>query len=188
MEVLEFRKITTEDEYDDYYNDNSCWSRVYEYPLVLKTIKKLYKKGQLIHNTSWGFSGVHILFKEKLEEMFEVEHSDIKASKLEKTFVYDITKRNDSLKEKYDILINVSTLEEVKGVEHKKIFFNLLEQLKPGGFLVCTFDLPGLQLESFEELFSQKIIENDKSLNGKNSKLKNTRYSNLNCGLMVVKK
>lgn len=188
MKLLEFRKISIEDKYDETYNDGSAWSRVYEYPLVYDKIKGLYKKNNLIHNSSWGFAAVHITFKEKLEEHFNVEHSDLRESLLENTFVYDITKREESLKEKYDIVLNISTLEEIKRVKHVDIFFNLLDQVKSGGFLICTFDLPGLQLQSFEDLFEQKIAESGECLNGGNSKLKNNRYTHLNCGLMMVQK
>ena len=37
MNVLEFRKITTQDDVDHYYNDGHAWSRVYEYPFVIRS-------------------------------------------------------------------------------------------------------------------------------------------------------
>jgi hypothetical protein len=187
MKIIDFRKITTNDLYDEDYNDGSAWSRVYEYPLVFETVKRIYKNNYLLHNTSWGFEGVHILFKNKLEKHFNVENSDIRDSNMPNTFRYDITTKNSSLKEKYDIVINISTLEEVDA-NHIDIFFNLLDQVKNNGYLICTFDLPGLQVHSFEHLFGKKILEDQNSISGKNSKLPNLRFSNLNCGFMFIQK
>ena len=51
MEIIEFRKILTSDTYDDYYNDNLSWSRIYEYPLIISTVKRFYKTGK----TYYGF-------------------------------------------------------------------------------------------------------------------------------------
>ena len=205
MEIKEFRKISTNDTCDNYYNDGSSWSRIYEYPLVINKIKKYYKEGYKIHNSSWGFRGVHILFKEKLDELFKtVYHSDIIKSDLKNTFIYDITKQPEKEEiGKYDILINISTLEEVR-YNHLKIFNNLFMQLKKGGILIATFDLKNnqqnkiasffsfrkkriLQLEKFEKIFSRKIEINEEPLNGENSQLKNKKNKHLNCGIMVIK-
>jgi hypothetical protein len=190
VKVLEFRRIGINDRYDELYNDGFAWSRVYEYPLVLDVLEKIHKEDHLIHNSSWGFAGVHVTFKEQLEAKFgKVENSDIKTSKLPNTFVYDITKLEPSLKNKYDILINVSTLEEVRGTSHVQIFKNLLDQVKEGGHIVCTFDLPGLQLEEFEKYLGCSLAApNGEVLNGHTSKLKNAKYGRLNCGYLWVQK
>ena len=210
MEIIEFRKILTNDIYDDYYSDGVAWSRIYEYPLVLNAVKKYYQKGYKIHNSAWGFNGPHILFKEKLDELSDnVYHSDILKSDLKNTFIYDITKPpNQTEIEKYDIIINVSTLEEVD-FNHLDIFNNLFMQLKKGGIFIATFDLhrknPSkiklllsrsarlqqkrvLQLEKFEKLFEKKIKVNGNPINGKNSHLKKISYKHLNCGLMIIRK
>ena len=164
----------------------------------------------MIHNSSWGFAGCHVLFKEKLDELFKtVYHSDIIKSDLKNTFVYDITKtpKKEEI-DKYDILLNVSTLEDVN-YNHIDIFNNLLLQLKKGGIFIATYDLNKkvenkiisfflnkewssksrvLQLEKFEKLFSKKIEVRGEPLNGLNSHLKNLKYKRLNCGVMVIKK
>ena len=210
MEVIEFRKILTNDIYDNYYNDGFAWSRIYEYPLVISIIKKYYKEDYKIHNSSWGFAGCHVLFKEKLDELFKtVYHSDIIKSDFNNTFVYDITKTPEKEeREKYDILLNVSTLEDVN-YNHIDIFNNLFLQLKKGGIFIATYDLNKkvenkiisfflnkewssksrvLQLEKFEKLFSKKIEVRGEPLNGMNSHLKNLKCKRLNCGVMVIKK
>ena len=191
MEVLEFRKITIDDEYNDKYNDGYAWSRVYEYQLVLNSIKKYYPDNTDItmHNTSWGFTGVHVLFKDELDKVYaNTTHSDIKPSSLPKTMVLDITQAPLSkLVEAFDVVINVSTLEEINN-DHVGIFNNLLAQVKVGGLLICTFDLPGLQLDKFESMFTQKLITSEHDLSNHNSKLKNLGPSILECGLMIIKK
>ena len=204
IKVVEFRKIVVSDIFDQQYDDGVSWSRAYEYPLVINILKKYYKKGDLIHNSSWGFTGIHIKFKENLDKLFgTVLHSDILESNLDNTFIYDITKAPAKKEiEKYDIVINVSTLEEVN-YNHLEIFNNLLLQLKPGGIFIATFDLNRtnnffnrltfkrrrvLQLKKFENYFSQKIETDGTPINGENSKLKNIKYKHLNCGLMVIKK
>jgi SAM-dependent methyltransferase len=190
MEVLEFRKISTNDEYNEYYNDGYAWSRVYEYQLVLDSIKKYYDSESIsIHNTSWGFVGVHVLFKNELDKKYSnTIHSDIILSDLPKTTRYDITQEPpENFINSFDVVVNVSTLEEVN-YDHIKIFENLLKQVKVGGLLICTFDLPGLQVDKFENLFGKNLTSDEFNLTNHNSKLKNISPSVLECGIMVIKK
>lgn len=69
-----------------------------------------------------------------------------------------------------------------------EILNNLVEQLNDGGILIITFDLPGLQLDSFEKLLKSKIEEFDDEINGGNSHIKNNKYDHLTCGLLVIRK
>lgn len=187
MEVLEFRKITLDDRFD---KDYKAWSRIYEYPLVLEMIKKYSDiEDPKIHNTSWGWEGCHVMFKNDLDEISDnCIHSDLKKSNLPKTTIWDLTKEpNDDFKNNFDIVINVSTMEEVN-FDHMTIFNNLLGQVITGGLLICTFDLPGLQLEKFETLFDRKIKIFNNEINGGVSILPDNRYKHLSCGLMVIKK
>lgn len=191
MELLEFRKVNVLDKYDESFNDGFAWSRIYEYPLVISLIEK-YKgnsKDLLIHNSSWGFTGVHVTFKNFFDSIYpNTVHSDIKPSSLSKTFVYNITEPpTEDIIEKFDIVLNISTVEEVQ-YDQMKIFENLFKQVKKDGLLILTFDIPGLELNNFEAMFNKKIETSDNDLNGLNSKLVNKRWSGLNCGFMVVKK
>ena len=146
----------------------------------------------------------------KLDKLFKtVYHSDIIKSDLKNTFIYDITKppKKEEI-EKYNILLNVSTLEEVD-YNHLDIFNNLFMQLKKGGIFIATFDLNKnkqnkiksffsrkarlqqkkvLQLTQFENFFSKKIKLGGEALNGENSHLKNLNYKHLNCGIMIIRK
>jgi hypothetical protein len=187
MEVLEFRKIKTSDRFDTKYE---AWSRIYEYPLVLDIIKKYYKSNDIsLHNSSWGFTGCHVTFKEEIDSLYpNCIHSDILKSNLEKTKVWDITTTPDTnWIENFDVAINISTLEEVN-FDHVNIFHNLYKQVKPGGILICTFDIPGLQVNNFESLFNKTIDRFDNELNNHNSKTPAFSGRNLECGLMVVRK
>ena len=89
--------------------------------------------------------------------------------------------------EKFDVVINVSTVEEVSH-NHLNVLNNLLNQVKQNGLLIITFDLPGLQIEKIEQLFDVKIITSDSDISGINSKLVNQICENLNCGVLVIKK
>ena len=92
MKVLEFRKLSTEDRFDEKYNDGSAWSRPYEYPLVIDWVKRFYKTGDLIHNSSWGFQGIHVKFKDELDMHFSgTLHSDILESDCQ--HILSITKK-----------------------------------------------------------------------------------------------
>ena len=204
MKILEFRKLRYSDEHDlKSFNDGACWSRIYEYPFVLKSIKKynewLNKKNQdvLIHNTSWGWQGVHVTFKDKLQEIYPRSlHSDIKPSNLPHTTVYDITSEpSEEHDEHYDFVINVSKVEEINPFLHVASIKNLLAQVKKGGFLILTFDISDtvyggtINLNAVENFLEQKIEDfGEDNLDSDNSALPNKDCRGLNCGILIVEK
>jgi SAM-dependent methyltransferase len=159
MKILDFRYITKNDKFDDTYPH---WSRKYEYPTVLDILNNLDLPVNLkIHNSSWGFDiEHHQRFKSRLEKeygVFSVTNSDIIYSGFTNTCVHDITKEpNDNFKESFDLVLNVSALEEIPG-DHVLYLSNLLEQVKPGGYLIITFDLPGLQIENIQQFLNTEI-------------------------------
>jgi SAM-dependent methyltransferase len=186
MKVLEFRKLTTDDKYDKQF---STWSRIYEYPMVLEMIEKYTPNNDIkIHNSSWGHQGCHITFKDILEEKFnKVTNTDINTSKIANTGIWDITQENKEFEAKFDVVLNVSTVEEVN-FNHVTILENLLKQVKPNGILICTFDIPGIQLGEIEVFINKKIKRFNNELNGSVSIIPNNRYAKLTCGLLVIKK
>lgn len=186
MNIIKFRKIILSDICDTKY---TAWSRVYEYPLVLDIIEEFNTvKNPKIHNTSWGFEGVHVMFKEDLDSKYNVLHSDIKSSSLPNTAIWDITSPTpEKYINEFDIVINVSTVEEVN-FDHLTIFNNLLKQVKKGGLLIITFDLPGLQLEKFEGFLGQPIERFSNELSGGTSVMPNLKYTHLSCGVLVIRK
>tara|TARA_B100000131_G_scaffold323066_1_gene379574 strand:- start:3124 stop:3699 length:576 start_codon:yes stop_codon:yes gene_type:complete len=189
MKLLEFELIDRSYRYD-MNMDAPWWSRIYEYPLVLDLLNKYgADKDSALHNTCWGFEGCHVWFKEILDKKYPLNiNSDIRKSDLPNTFLYNITEPpKKEWIESFDFVINISTLEEVPQ-DHIDTFHQSFSMIKPGGYFICTFDLPGLQLEEFETLFNKKINRPDSPISGINSELQNATYFYLNCGYMVVQK
>jgi len=93
LEIIEFNFFEKNDDVDLKYN---WWSRIYEYIWVLKSIDKFANNKDIkIHNTSWGFEGDHVLFKNSIDSIYKnTLHSDIIKSNYDNTFIYDITKKN----------------------------------------------------------------------------------------------
>lgn len=192
MIIEKFSYFSSTDTVDERLTHKDGWSRPYEYNFVLEELAQLNIETELIHNSCWGYKGVHITFKNVLESLYpNVTNSDILASKEANTFVYDITKDNQKFHNKFDYIINVSTLEEIKSMPHVEILKSQYKQLKQGGKFIITFDLNksrGLQLEAVEKFLGQKITQVESPLTGLSSKYKNERYSNLKCGYLVIKK
>jgi hypothetical protein len=196
MEVVEYRFLTTNDKYDLNY---PWWSRAYEYPFVLEQLQKLgASTSSKIHNTSWGFEGMHVRFKEVLDnEYSDCIHSDVRASILPKTMYYDITKTIESrYKNFFDFVINISTIEEV-GHDNISIIKNLFDQVKVGGYLILTFDYDknvkteacgSINIDSVNEFTGMKIEKNKYMISGNNSAYIQHYYNNLNCGVLILKK
>jgi SAM-dependent methyltransferase len=156
LTIHTFRYLRTTDPFDDSYPH---WSRKYEYPTVLKELKervKYFKDCPTIHNTSWGFdSEHHTKFKNELEGRFlppYVTNSDIVYTGVPNTCYYDLTLPTPEVyKEAFDFVLNLSALEEIPG-DHDLYLSNLAEQVRPGGYLICTFDYPGLRSNILEHL------------------------------------
>lgn len=193
MKILKFRYIYKTDPYDLQYNDGSAWSRCYEYKFVTDFLlmdKDIKKKS--IHNTCWGFEGVHVKFKNSLEIICDnVINSDIRVSNIPNTIYHDITEDVEEFHDKFDYVLNVSTLEHIN-TKHDLLILNQLKQVKIGGYLIITFDFPdgsqGLNVDEVESGFNIKIENDGEILNGINSIVKNDRYSNLNCGCLIIQK
>ena len=185
FKVLDFKLIDANYKYDIKWG---WWSRIFEYELVLQKLKDLNSSSQsLIHNTCWGYQGSHILFKSELESMYStVVNSDIQPSLIGNTVVHDL--RNTcpaDWNDKFDFVLNISTIEEID-YPHIQIFENLLKMVKVGGFLISTFDLPGLQLEMFEKLFGVKIQDTHNPVTGISSPYRMDEFYNLKVGYFVI--
>ena len=195
MTILEFKYLTRKDLFDKKY---VAWSRIYEYPYVLNVLTQLgANENSTIHNTSWGYEGCHVTFKNDLDDIYiKTLHSDIKKSSLKNTTVYDITKQPETnLVEQFDFVLNVSTVEEVN-YSHVSIIQNLLKQVKVGGYLIITFDyndknttgVGSIQLKEVEKHFNIKLEDNDNKISGINSENIEVRNKLLNCGVLIIQK
>ena len=187
FKVIDFKLIDTSYRFNLKWE---WWSRVYEYELVLQKLLELKSSPQSqVHNTCWGFEGCHVLFKTELESLYSnVVNSDVLISTIPNTDVYDLRKPcPDEWVGKFDFVINVSTIEEIK-YPHTQIFENLLRMVKVGGFLVATFDLPGLQLEMMEKLLGRKIQLVNNPVTGGSSVYKMDQFDYLKVGYFVVQR
>lgn len=156
FKVLEFRLFDSSDPRDERWEE---WSRVYEYKFILEKVNELSKTAQTsIHNTCWGYQGIHIKFKDELESKYsQMTNSDILSSALPNTQVYDLRKSpKKEWTEEFDFVINVSTIEEIES-SHLKVIKHLLYMVKPGGYLLVTFDFPGINLTYIERFFKTRI-------------------------------
>lgn len=187
FKVIDFKLIDTSYKFDLKWD---WWSRVYEYELVLQKLLELKCLPQSqVHNTCWGFQGCHILFKTKLESLYSnVVNSDVLVSTISNTDVYDLRKPcPEEWVGKFDFVVNVSTIEEIN-YPHTQIIENLLRMVKVGGFLIATFDLPGLQLEMVEKLFGRKIQLVNNPVTGRSSVYKMDQFDYLKVGYFVVQR
>lgn len=187
MKVIDFRFLTLDDKNSSRYEN---WSRTYEYPVVINFIKEHIGIGDKIHNSSWGFGGVHIPFSDDLDVISKnVLHSDITTSTHRETYYYDITKEKKEFENTFDFVLNISTIEHLNNKEERIASFkNLYNQVKTGGYLILTFDYPRVELHEFENLVGEKCKKEGEVLSGANSIIKNDRYHDLNIILLIVQK
>lgn len=190
FEVIDFRFAKFTDNHDLKYK---AWSRIYEYQYVIDFIKmNKFKDFSVseIHNSSWGFEGVHVLFRDDLDLIGKCVHSDIVHSEYRDTYYYDITTENKEFANKFDFVVNVSTIEHLETTDAiNKSIENLFKQVKPGGYLILTFDYPRVRLNEIELFIGHKCTYGGKdALNGSNSKIIDERYKDLNIVFLTLKK
>jgi SAM-dependent methyltransferase len=153
-----------------------------------------------IHNSSWGFGGCHVTFKNSLDSIYDnVIHTDVRTSTLPKTAVYDITEKSIEYSEKFDFVLNISTVEEVN-YKTVTVLQNLYDQVKPGGCLIVTFDhiightygygSGSMLLHEVEEFVGKKLdpIPPDAITPFNSPHITNSLDANLRCGVLVLRK
>ena len=171
LEVKKFSFFSFEDIADFHFQHEFCRSRMYEYPFALQEIANLYIESPVIHNASWGFQDINLVFKTWLDIKYpNTFHSDIKKSTLFQTFLWDITSfPQESMHDRFDVILNISTLEECNA-DHSIVLKNHLIHLKKRGRLIITFAHPGLQLDSIGKFIDSKIVTPQLKLNPRNSR------------------
>jgi hypothetical protein len=189
FKITDFRFASINDSYNELYMDESSWSRLYEYKYVFNTINSKKNNFPNIHNTSWGYCGIHITFRDELDKIGNCLHSDIQKSTIRTSYLYDITEEHKEFEEKFDFVINISTIEHIKSPEKRIIAIeNLFKQVKIGGYLILTFDYPRVNLLEIENLLNYKCEDTPNKLNGNNSLIKNEKYKDLNIIYLTINK
>jgi len=192
MKVIEFKFFDVSEKYDiETYKDNSAWSRPYEYLYAEDKLNELINHGGRVHNSAWGYEGIHIDFRNRLDQNYDCLHSDIVQNKYNlETYFYDLLKEDASLENQFDATVNISVLEHLphKFLGTRLAIENLLKQTKSGGYLICTFDYPRVVLSELEEYLGVKCEEASDRLSGANSIVRNNRYENLNIVGLVLQK
>lgn len=147
------------DEADSRFTCDICWSRPYEYQWAIRVIQRRRLVGPRIHNTSWGHQGIHLVFKTWLDVLYEhTIHSDLIPSTLHGCNQWNITTPPPTAwLDRFDVVLSISTLEEVAGDHVAIIRDRLLPQLRRGGLLAVTFDVPGFQLDKIEAWLGDSI-------------------------------
>ena len=186
--VVDFRFAKSTDIYELKYE---AWSRIYEYSYILNFIKSKLIAGEVpkLHNSSWGYEGVHVIFRDDLDKIADCIHSDKVHSNYRDTYFYDITTKNMKFNNKFDFVLNVSTIEHLNSQkEILESIENLFEQVKINGYLILTFDYPRVNLSDIENIVNVKCAEIKNRLNGNNSQIKNETYKDLNIVYLILQK
>ena len=180
--VEEFRFINTDDEYNTRYftDEHQSWSRPYEYTLAnndLQNIQDTSDEQILVHNSAWGWVGLHVFFREDLESKYDVINSDIRGNDLGlPTYYYLLGTEDKELENKFDAVLNISVIEETDipplvSIDH------LFRQVKRDGYFIATMDytddknaaFPGLdktELNKIEDGLGVKVKDDKERLNG----------------------
>ena len=185
--VVDFDLFTTGDSVDLKWG---WWSRIYEYEFVLNSLSRLSDGPDVrIHNTCWGWQGPHFLFKTELESRYRsVVNTDLRISNLANTDFYDITEKcKESWTGFFDFVVNVSTVEEVDD-SHIQIIENLMDMVKIGGYLIATFDLPGLQINEVEKLFGSHLSLAANRVTGESSNFQMKEFGSLTSGHFILQR
>jgi SAM-dependent methyltransferase len=193
MKIIDYRFITTKDNANSEFNS---WSRVYEYQYCLDFINSNGMGDVTIHNSAWGTDDKtkwascadHVLFREKLDKLGECIHSDLEESLKLETYKYDITKDHPEFNGKFDYVVNISVIEHLPIEKQFEVIKNLLNQVKEGGHLICTFDFPRVPIKLLTEFLGVEILDNGERLCGSNSIKPNNRYEKLNVIGLIIKK
>lgn len=190
--VRKFSFFSSEDPNDLRFGHEICWSRIYEYPFVLAEIRAMGVASPHIHNASWGFTDIHLVFKTWLDIQYDhVVHTDIRPSTLCRTALWDITvPPTEAFRDRFDCVLNISTLEEVPA-DHVELLKHHLVQLKVGGRFIGTFDVPGLQLESIERFLDETVVTPPSRLSPRNSRLEDRKLGlsdDFTVGYLVIER
>lgn len=171
-QCVDFRYLTTNDPCDDKWMH---WSRVYEWETALEKVKQ--GNYQSIHNTSCGGLDkddcLHLTFCRELESLCpDVTHSDVWGEnwivedkpESDNFVYYDITQPFED--RKFDLVLNISTMEHLEPLQQVAAARNLLTQVNPGGKLIVTLDYPSVDIRIMQVLFGVKAFAQPNMIQG----------------------
>lgn len=178
----QFRLFAAGDPYDLSYG---AWSRVIEYPAVLAELDAIGPGPLRVHNTAaGGFLMCHRRFMGELDRRHRAIHTDLVPS--EGISRHDIRQPAPQWEGTFDAVLCVSTLEHLAPDEQQEAVESLLGQLRPGGRLVVTFDLPGADLAFFESVAGWPIDRPAVPLTGEISPLPDPGCASLSVGILSL--
>jgi hypothetical protein len=192
--IKDFRFISKNDIYDLKWDN---WSRTYEYTYILKRLHQIHDQTSVeltLHNTACGGDGqIHKEFSDYLINNFpkfkvcnsDVQNYDKLKYKPLNFHQEDITAPSDI---KYDIVLNISTIEHLPPGKIKIALYNLLNQIKPGGFLFLTFDYPDVNLKMIEKYIGGKCMDTPERLSGLNSVIPSKVFTQFNIVYLEINK
>ena len=162
------------------------WSRCYEWGYVFGLAH--FCKFKTAHNTCCGTNALHNLFASDLVSLIpHVLNTDIFPS--DNGVVFDNHKIHsviDPYNDRFDLVVCISTLEELPPQEIETVLKNLLDQVNPGGRLIITCDYPQVNIPVLEAFTGVPITDVSVRLNGSNSIYANDGYQNLNIILIDI--
>jgi len=161
------------------------WSRIYEYPGVLTQLAAMDNGGRLrIHNTAAGGEfACHCQFMERLAT-YDTLNTDL-VQRPGVSF-HDIREPRPEWSRSFDAVLAVSAIEHLPPDEQRIAVENLARQVKPGGRLILTFDIPGMDLDFLQEMAGRRIARPAVPLNGANSRFADAKWEHLNVGLLSL--
>lgn len=127
------------------------WSRQWEYPFIIYSIKNLHRKGLKILDLGAGMTFLPYYLKDKLsadtvkaldydQSLGSLYGRVNKARKTDIDFSWqDIRELSKASQEQYDVIYSVSVLEHTD--QYADIIKSCYKLLKPGGIFCLTFDI-----------------------------------------------
>jgi len=189
MKIVQFRYLNTNDECNLKYK---WWSRVYEYPTILKFIDSVKFDGIKIHNTACGYGqDLGWFMKDFILDLNKAYDNVVHSDRLP-TSEWNIEKFDlitDVHDRQYDVVLNISVIEHLPAYQQIDALYSLWSIVKTGGYLVLTFDLPAVNLDVIEKWCGGKCeIKPNNALNGLNSKYSQERYGTYNIIYLIIQK
>jgi SAM-dependent methyltransferase len=182
MKINEFRFLEPIEKFINTTYKN--WSRCYEWGYVLDVAAR--NKFTTVHNACCGSNELHKLFADDLGWFVPlVLNSDMNKPLVLFDNFYQVNIL-EPFYEKFDIVVCISTIEELPQQEREKVLKNLLFQVKEGGRLIITCDYPFVDLPTLEKFVGREIRQVPARLDGANSILPNTEYRDWNIILIDI--